>query len=181
MSARPARDRLFALMATKPTKRERALDAYRAEVLAEAADRLTAIADEAEARVAEHYGAASGIGPGSADMVREAARTVRDMAGKDTREGESTTAAGDDPAALLALATVLEIPRPVSPWTPLQLRLSYGHADRWAICDRTGRRWYPEGWMYEPDDDRLCDDGRFALAVAVPLARRLAEGEVRRG
>lgn len=85
-----------------------------------------------------------------------------------------------DPAALLALATVLEIPRPGNT-SPLQLRLSDGHADRWAICDRTGRRWYPEGWMYEPTDDRLCDDGRFTLAEAVPLARQLAEGEVPRG
>jgi hypothetical protein len=53
---------------------------YRAEVLNEAADELIRIADETEAKVAEHYGAASGIGPGSAEMVREAARTVRRMA-----------------------------------------------------------------------------------------------------
>lgn len=36
LTARPARDRLFALMAAKPVKRERALDAYRDELLAEA-------------------------------------------------------------------------------------------------------------------------------------------------
>lgn len=53
---------------------------HRAEVLNEAADKLDSIAVQAEAKVAEYYGAASGIGPGSADMVREAASTVRGMA-----------------------------------------------------------------------------------------------------
>jgi hypothetical protein len=52
----------------------------RPEVLNEAAAKLMAIADETEAKVAEHYGASSGIGPGSAEMVREAARTVLSMA-----------------------------------------------------------------------------------------------------
>ena len=56
------------------------IDAYRAEVLREAADRLDAIAGQAEAKVAGHYGTASGIGPGSCDMVREAARDLRRMA-----------------------------------------------------------------------------------------------------
>lgn len=79
-------------------------------------------------------------------------------------------------AELLALATVLEIPRPGTA-LPLQLRRSYGHADRWAICDRTGRRWNRDyGWVYEPDREDLCDElgNRFTLAEAVSLARRLA-------
>lgn len=71
-------------------------DAHRrAEVLTEAADELDRIADTVEARVAEHYGPASGIGPGSARMLRDAAGNVRYMARKDTREGESTVAAPD--------------------------------------------------------------------------------------
>jgi hypothetical protein len=84
----------------------------------------------------------------------------------------------DRAAELLALATVLEIPRPGT-GTPLQLRRSYGHADRWAICDRTGRRWHREhGWVYEPDgirDEAQRDATRYALAEAVPLARQLAD------
>lgn len=55
-------------------------NAIRAEVLAEAGDHLDRTADEVEARVADHFGPASGIGPGSADMVREAAATVRALA-----------------------------------------------------------------------------------------------------
>lgn len=55
---------------------------HRALVLTEAAEKLDRIADETEAKVAEHYGQASGIGPGSADMVREAARTVRSLAAR---------------------------------------------------------------------------------------------------
>ncbi|MDH6116865.1 hypothetical protein ABH930_000284 [Kitasatospora sp. GAS204A] len=51
----------------------------RDQVLAEAADHLDRIADETEAQVAAHYGH-SGIGPGSADMVRECARTLRGLA-----------------------------------------------------------------------------------------------------
>lgn len=70
-------------------------DAHRVEVLTEAAAELDRIADTVEARVAEHYGPASGISPGSAQMLRDAAGNVRYMARKDTREGESTTAAPD--------------------------------------------------------------------------------------
>ena len=221
-------------------------DAHRrSEALTEAAAKLGRLADTVDARVASHYGPGlgSGIGPGSADMIREAGRALLDMAKKEDTSGatagESTQpdptplvvrwdrtvihpdadpteptivcclAAdtgqpvalflddehrealgltlvdpnGDDdqedaaPAELLNLATVLEIPRP-NTGIPLQLRLSHGHADRWAICDRTGRRWYRDlGWMYEPDDDRLCDDGRFPLAEAVPLAREIAATE----
>jgi hypothetical protein len=71
----------------------------RAEVLTEAAAELDRIADIVEARVAEHYGPASGIGPGSAQMLRDAAGNVRYMARKDTGgavqapTGESTETA----------------------------------------------------------------------------------------
>jgi hypothetical protein len=67
------------LTGTHPVTRGRALDAFRDEVLTEAAEALERIADETEAKVAAYYGRASGIGPGSADMVREAARTVRGL------------------------------------------------------------------------------------------------------
>lgn len=50
--------------------------AVRAELRAAIAADLAKIADRVEGLVAERYGAASGIGPGSAEMVREAARTV---------------------------------------------------------------------------------------------------------
>jgi hypothetical protein len=72
---------------------------HRAEVLTEAAAELDRIADIVEARVAEHYGPASGIGPGSAQMLRDAAGNVRYMARKDTGgavqapTGESTETA----------------------------------------------------------------------------------------
>ncbi|MET9815291.1 hypothetical protein [Streptomyces sp. NPDC006355] len=86
----------------------------------------------------------------------------------------------DRAAELLALATVLEIPRPGNA-LPLQLRRSYGHTDRWAICDREGRRWDRElnCWVYEAEgirDEALRDATRFTLAEAVPLARKLAVG-----
>lgn len=84
----------------------------------------------------------------------------------------------DTAAELLALATVLEIPRPGTA-LPLQLRRSYGHTDRWAICDREGRRWHREhGWVMQDDGLRYeaeRDDSRYTLAEAVPLARRLAD------
>ena len=63
-----------------PVHTDRLLDAYRDQVLAEAAGHLDHIADATEAQVAKHYGPASGLGPGSADMVREAAKTVRALA-----------------------------------------------------------------------------------------------------
>jgi hypothetical protein len=84
MSARrPIFNALVAPLAGGPVSHEQAqqmLDAYRCEELLAAAAELDRIADETEKRVAEHYGTASGIGPGSADMVREAARTIRDRA-----------------------------------------------------------------------------------------------------
>lgn len=56
------------------------IDDFAAEVLHEGAAELVSIADETEARVAAHYGLASGIGPGTAELVREAARTLRSLA-----------------------------------------------------------------------------------------------------
>ncbi|NUK22027.1 hypothetical protein [Streptomyces lunaelactis] len=82
---------------------------------------------------------------------------------------------------LLALATVLEIPRPGSA-LPLQLIRSYGHTDRWSIADREGRRWNRNaGWCPEfggIEDDHRRDSSRFTLAEAVPLAYQLAAGDV---
>lgn len=80
----------------------------------------------------------------------------------------------------LALATVLEIPRPGT-GIPLQLRLIHGHTDRWAICDREGRRWHREyGWVCEAPgfhrDEAERDATRYTLDEALPLARQLAEG-----
>ncbi|MFE1587003.1 hypothetical protein ACFW6Q_15075 [Streptomyces sp. NPDC058737] len=96
------------------------------------------------------------------------------------RMADETQPAETEAAELLALATVLEIPRPGNA-LPLQLRRSYGHANRWAICDREGRRWDRElsCWVYEAEgirDEALRDATRFTLAEAVPLARKLAAG-----
>jgi hypothetical protein len=110
-------------------------------------------------------------------LVRDDPRTIAALAAAVAR-AHAAPAPVDRAAELLALATVLEIPRPGT-GTPLQLRRSYGHADRWAICDRTGRRWHREhGWVYEPDgirDEAQRDATRYALAEAVPLARQLAD------
>jgi hypothetical protein len=80
-------------------------------------------------------------------------------------------------AELEATVTALEVPRPGNAF-PLVLQRSYGHADRWAICDRQGRRWTRgAGWCPESGgiaDDRLRNAARFTLAEALPLARRLA-------
>ncbi|MFE6408189.1 hypothetical protein ACFVOR_14785 [Streptomyces sp. NPDC057837] len=86
----------------------------------------------------------------------------------------------DRAAELLALATVLEIPRPGNA-LPIQLRRSHGYTDRWAICDGTdGRRWHREvGWVHEASgirDEAQRSATRYALAEAVPLARKLASG-----
>ncbi|MEU5596617.1 hypothetical protein [Streptomyces sp. NPDC020298] len=72
----------------------RSIDDFAAEVLHEGAAVLEAIADEAEARVAAHYGLASGIGPGSADLVREDARTLRALAAERYGQAPANTAAG---------------------------------------------------------------------------------------
>lgn len=68
--------------------RDRLIAEHRDQVLTEAADELARIADETEAKVAAYYGPASGIGPGSAEMVREAARTVRGLAARTTTAQE---------------------------------------------------------------------------------------------
>jgi hypothetical protein len=89
--------------------------------------------------------------------------------------GESTPA----PAELLAHATAFEVPRPGN-LLPLLLQRSYAGGDRWAICDREGRRWdRDDGWMYEGQhlDERTRTDTRFPLAEAWPLAHRIAAGE----
>ncbi|MGW5123246.1 hypothetical protein ACWEQ7_04125 [Streptomyces sp. NPDC004069] len=69
------------------------LDDFAAAVLYEGAAELDRIADKTEARVAAHYGPTSGIGPGSAELVREAARTLRSVAAE--RYGRAT--AGNAP------------------------------------------------------------------------------------
>jgi hypothetical protein len=77
----------------------------------------------------------------------------------------------------LATAYVLEIDRPGNA-APFQLRRIHFYADRWAICDRTGRRRGRDGgWWYEPQREELCDSTRFTLAEALQLARQLAAEE----
>lgn len=139
---------------------------HRAEVLAEVDARLGAMTFPDHLQHTLNAGTYQHAWRDCRAIVKEMAAG---QAGKGTHPGECEQLGG-----LVALAIVLEIPRPGTA-PPIQLRLSHGHADRWAICDRTGRRWYPEGWMYEPADDRMCDEGRFTLAEAVPLARQLAE------
>jgi hypothetical protein len=83
----------------------------------------------------------------------------------------------DQARAELALATVFEIPRPGNA-APLQIRQIYDDTDRWAICDRTGRRRGRDGgWWYEPEREELCDSTRFTLAEALPLAQQLAQDD----
>jgi hypothetical protein len=76
----------------------------------------------------------------------------------------------------LALATVLEVPRSGT-GIPLQLRRSTAGGDRWAICDREGRRWDREGYfVYEAQnaDEETRTDTRFPLDEALQLARQIA-------
>ncbi|WP_329368851.1 hypothetical protein OG896_24880 [Streptomyces sp. NBC_00669] len=63
----------------------------RAEAFTEAADELVRIANTVETAVADHFGPASGISSGTAEMIREAAKTVRGMA-RPGRESKSTGA-----------------------------------------------------------------------------------------
>lgn len=90
---------------------------------------------------------------------------------------------GKDPD-VMNLASVLDIPRSDG-GLPLQMIRSHGHADRWAICDRTGRRWHrSDGWVYESagiKDEELRDGSRFTLAEGLPLARELAQKPVTDG
>jgi hypothetical protein len=100
-------------------------------------------------------------------------RTRREFVGRDKYEEQKAEI--EQLRAHLALATVLEIPRPIG--FPLQLRRSHGHADRWAICDRTGRRWARDGgWWYDPAREEDCDRTRFSLTEALPLAHAIAAG-----
>lgn len=115
----------------------------------------------------------------AAQVVDEVAEWLeRRAAGKDTSVGSQSVVGESTQAAdLLALATILEVPRPGA--APLQLRRSYAGGDRWAICDRTGRRWHREfGFVYEAQNvlERDRTDTRFPLAEAVPLAQKLAAG-----
>ncbi|MGW2582983.1 hypothetical protein ACWCYZ_16880 [Streptomyces virginiae] len=80
-------------------------------------------------------------------------------------------------AELETLTSAIEVPRSGNA-LPLLLQRIHGHINRWAICDRTGRRWTRHvGWCPEfggITDEHLRDDARFTLAEALPLARRLA-------
>jgi hypothetical protein len=83
---------------------------------------------------------------------------------------------------LLTLASTLEIPRPGNR-LPLLLQRVIGSADRWYISDREGRRWHRlVGWVFEPGgltaDEHMRDDARYTLAEAVPLAQRIAAGDL---
>lgn len=61
-------------------KRAEALvELHQAEILQQAAGHLDQIADAVEAQVAAHFGPASGIGPGTADMVRNCATAIRSL------------------------------------------------------------------------------------------------------
>ncbi|UQA91214.1 hypothetical protein [Streptomyces halobius] len=82
-------------------------------------------------------------------------------------------------AELLAHTTAFEIPW-VGHALPLRLRRSMAGGDRWAICDREGRRWDRElGFVYEAqnEDERTRTDTRFPLSEAWPLAHQIAAGE----
>jgi hypothetical protein len=76
-------DRLYddrRTLTAEVTRLREQLAQARAAALAEAGDHLDRIAADVERRIADVFGPASGIGPGSADMVREAATTVRALA-----------------------------------------------------------------------------------------------------
>jgi hypothetical protein len=81
--------------------------AVRAEALVEGAVVLERIAAETEARVAEHFGAASGIGPGSAEMVTASADTLRDLAGEKSSREAIATPQVDAPLAVRWDRTVI--------------------------------------------------------------------------
>lgn len=147
----------------------------RVAVLREAADMVQAMADPR----CHCGGCDSCAARGYADHLRR----IADAGGreKSTHDG-SQSAVGNAtpaPAALLAHATAIEVPRSGS-LPPLLLQRSYAGGDRWAICDKDGRRWDRDhGWMYEGQhlDERTRTDTRFPLAEAWPLAQRIAAGE----
>ncbi|MGA5819711.1 hypothetical protein ACPC54_17855 [Kitasatospora sp. NPDC094028] len=86
------------------------LAAARNTAFAEAADHLDRTADEVEAKVAAYYGPTSGIGPGSADMVRMDAKEIRALV------THTTTSSGPtgDPIAVRWDRTVIH-PNPSIP------------------------------------------------------------------
>jgi hypothetical protein len=116
-------------------------------------------------------------GPGT-ERINEWATSIANWAAEVMRpELDRLSAERDQARAELALATVFEIPRPGNA-APLQIRQIYDDTDRWAICDRTGRRRGRDGgWWYEPEREELCDSTRFTLAEALPLAQQLAQDD----
>ncbi|MEV4033424.1 hypothetical protein [Streptomyces umbrinus] len=147
----------------------------RVAVLREAADMVHAMADPR----CHCGGCDSCAARGYADQLRRIADG--EVQEKSTRDGSQPTVgiATPAPAALLAHATAFEVPRPGN-LVPLLLQRSYAGGDRWAICDREGRRWDRDGgWMYEGQhlDERTRTDTRFPLAEAWPLAHRIAARE----
>lgn len=113
------------------------------------------------------------VGVPPLDEINKAEGVEKDTSGdRQPTAGESTPAT----AELLAHATAFEVPRPGNR-LPLLLQRSYAGGDRWAICDREGRRWDRDhGWMYEGQhlDERTRSDTRFPLAEAWKLAHRIA-------
>jgi hypothetical protein len=144
-------------------------DPYREEIVTALVDAMT---------VKPSYGGPQHNTPGSLPLTASPEEFRRHKAGKladavrEVRDAELERA-----TRLLGLATVLEIPRPGT-GIPLQLRLSHGHTNRWAICDREGRRWHREhGWVYEESgirDEALRDATRYTLDEAETIARELA-------
>ncbi|MCI3277499.1 hypothetical protein [Streptomyces cylindrosporus] len=146
------------------------LDEHDAHVLREAAAAINAMPPDYE------------CDPGRGDAVQllnlmaDASNEKSTPDGSPPAEGDATPAA---PTGLLAHATVFEIP-----WAgsilPLQVRRSTEGGDRWAICDRQGRRWDRQsGFVYERQDldERTRTDTRFPLADAWPLAHQIAAGD----
>lgn len=84
-----------------------------------------------------------------------------------------------DAVELLERAHSFEVPWP-GRWRSLLVERSYAGGDRWAICDREGRRWHNElGWVYEQSnlDESTRTDTRFPLTEAWKIAHRIATGE----
>ncbi|MFD7793601.1 hypothetical protein [Streptomyces sp. NPDC059759] len=84
-----------------------------------------------------------------------------------------------DAVELLERAHSFEVPWP-GRWRSLLVERSYAGGDRWAICDREGRRWHSElGWVYEQSnlDESTRTDTRFPLTEAWKIAHRIANGE----
>lgn len=80
---------------------------------------------------------------------------------------------------LLERTHAFELPWP-GRWRSLLIERSYAGGDRWAICDREGRRWHFElGWVYEQSDlnEKTRTDTRFPLTEAWKIAHRIANGE----